>query len=271
MLIRLICSSLLILPLLAQGAITHEETASNSSASVASSGTLTVTMAGAATDGEVLVAICHKDDGAGDQTQSSAPAGWTKATAISSATTDQRDRVVDVWYKVASSEGTSYAFTNNGAAAQEMQCAIVVYSDTNATQLDITPTASHFTFANTNSNAPDPPSITTSTDGAMLLALATLSGNTNTRSCSIITSPDNWTVRHGSSDPVNNAFICIQEFELATAGAYNPDVVDIANGNGCTASPPDSTNCTDDGYAATIAIAPAGAASTDSVLFYTGQ
>ena len=91
----------------------------------------------------------------------------------------------------------------------------------------------------------------------MVVVFATSSGASYTRSC---TAPSGYTLRHGSSDPHYEAFVCAAEKLVATAGAENPGAWAIATGNGCPA-------CVDDTYAATIAIAPA-AASTNSVLFY---
>ena len=250
MLIRHLLLLSLLLPLLAQGAITHQETASNDGA-IVSSGTLTVTMAGAATDGELLLAYCHRDAGGGNTGATGFPAGFTKLTAISVSTTDQRDRVSDVGYKIASSEGTTYTFTNNEAVTLDMHCIVMVYSGVNSTQMDVTPTSSHYVFT-VNTDAPDPPSITTATDGAMVVIFASTSGLDNSRFC---TAPSGYTLRHGSVDLQDEAFVCAAEKLITTAGAENPGAWAITNGNGC------GTECTDDTYAATVAIAPESASS----------
>jgi hypothetical protein len=255
--IRLFTIVLLIsLSAFAQGAITHEETSTNHGL-ITAGNDLTVTLSGAPTDGELLIAFCHRNTSV-DLTATGFPAGFTKATAISVGTTTQKDRRMDVGYKIASSDGTTYAFTNPDASiSRDMQCAVMVYSGVNGTQLDVTPTASHYVLTS-DTDAPDPPSITTVTNNAMVIIFASTSGTQNTRSC---TAPSGYTRRFGNTDSRDNAFICGAEKLVTSAGAENPAAWAIANGNGC------GTTCTDDTYAATIAIAPA-AATSNSVLFY---
>jgi hypothetical protein len=254
--IRLFTIALLIsLSAFAQGAITHEETSTNHGI-IAAGNDLTVTLSGAPTDGEILIAFCHRNTST-DLTATGYPAGFTKATAISVGTTTQKDRRMDVGYKIASSDGTTYAFTNPDASiSRDMQCAVMVYSGVNGTQLDVTPTASHYVLTS-DTDAPAPPSITTATDNAMVIIFGSASGTQNTRSC---TAPSGYTRRFGTTDSRDNAFICGAEKLVASAGAENPGAWAIANGNGCP-------SCTDDTYASTIAIAPAS--TSTSVLFYT--
>ena len=242
-------------PIVANAAITHEETASNY-ADVIASDSLTVTMAGAASDGELLIGICHSDD-AGVGTKGVAisfPTGWTKIDEISVATEVSRDRVIDVGYKIAASEGSSYVFNNNSDIDRETQCVIVVYSDVSAFQLHVTPTASHYVLGE-NDTDPDPPSITTTIDNAMVVALGTAGGvNDNTRVCA---APSGYTLRHGTTDPIDNAFVCVADNIVETAGAENPGAFTVTDGG-----------ATDDTYGAVVAISPASAGG-NSVLFFT--
>ena len=240
-----------LLPTSLMAAIAFEEIGTQEEISELSTPDVTVTLSGTPADDELLVGMCWRDSSQ-DSTNAatSFPDGWTPLSNISTAYTNDRHRRMDYGYKVASSEsGASYTFTPSLDASEEAICHILVFSGVDTSNpIDTASTTSH--RAETVDGAPDPPSITTTTNGAWVVAFGGLIGTTATRSCSLT----NYTIRTDNSDAQDHTFTCIGTREITSAGAENPAAMSVTN-----------IGSENDAGAAVIAIRPE---SAGSLLFY---
>jgi hypothetical protein len=247
---RLLFSSLLLLPLIAHGQVTLEDSALTQSSCLLADPTVTVTLSGTASDDELLVGFCQRDS-AQDTTQGQTafPAGWTKITNLSWSVTAGRSRVMDAGYKLASSEsGASYDFEPSINASEDCSCGILVFSGVDTTTpLDVEPTTSHRSSGEDAST--DTAAITTVTDGAVVVATSGRIGDTNTRSATLT----GYTVQL-DADNQNQSYLVVAYKTVATKGPEDPGTFSITNERPLS-----------DYQSQTLAIRPA---SADSVLFY---
>lgn len=115
-------------------------------------------------NGDVLIAVIAKED----EFTLDTPAGWT--LAASRAETNGNDMYTAVLYRViqdAASEADSYTFVSNDTTSEEFSAWIGAYRGVDSTNIfDVDPVWSNLQ----NTSSPAAPSITTSADGAMVLA-----------------------------------------------------------------------------------------------------
>jgi hypothetical protein len=141
--------------------------------------------------------------------------GYTEIADLFS-NSNSNEAQLGVYYKVLSTAETSVGF-GLGVAAEQASFAVHVWRGQNATPIDATTTTA--TGIGTTSR-PDPPSITTATNGAVVVAVAAQAANT----ANSLTTP---TVSSGmenffQSAVLNRIGIAIESIARPTAGAYNP-------------------------------------------------
>lgn len=137
---------------------------SNNAADIAPTTGLTITKPSGLADGDILYAVINKLHSSGGDWSSS---GWANLSA--QATTAGSDINSSILRKVISStsgEPASYTFTNTDGASRPISgCIITVRDGDTSTPEDATSTAAN----GTNDDNPDSPSITTNTDGALVI------------------------------------------------------------------------------------------------------
>ena len=187
---------------LADAAITFRSKDSAYDAAVVSAGTLTITAPSGIVNDDLLVAYLRIDN-LGDETVEpfcSPPGGWTLYTnTLTQTETGGRGSASAIFTKKAASEAGNYAFTNDLVTTEEMGGSIVVYSGVDTTTaLDVTPSASHYSF-NIDDTTPTPPAIVTVNNNTMVLIFA---GSTDPTSITDHAVPTGYTER---VDVIGNA------------------------------------------------------------------
>lgn len=199
---------------------------------------LTGGLASAPAAGDLVIACVAFRDGT-NRNISCTTSGYTEIADLFSDTKDNEAQL-GVYYKVLSTAETSVGF-NIGVVAAYASFAVHVWRGQNATPIDATTTTA---IGDGGTSRPDPPSITTATDEAVVVAVAAQAAITDTP----LTTP---TVSSGmenffQSAVITNIGIAIESIARPTAGAYNP----AAFGGF-------STSSSNGWCAATIAIRPA--------------
>ncbi len=217
----------LLLSLNAGAAITSVDSANNGT-----SGTSINVASGDVTglaDDDVGVGIVFVDDQSASTITSAS--GFTKEATLEVGDTTGRDRTIAAFHKVASSETGNWTFNQDGAA-DNMAAVVAVFRGVDTTTpIDVTPIAGH-TDTFTNDDTPDPPSITTVTDGAWVIAYCGVNGNSTSHDA--VTPPTGYTLFGSEPDPFaasNQRQIVMAYKEVSTAGAEDPGVFTFSGGS----------------------------------------
>lgn len=216
---------------------------SNLAASVAVSSAVTVAKPSGVVDDDFMVAFGFYDNAPDnvDDPMIVPPAGWTVYDAISETTLSSRGRFGGIWTRKASSEGSDYAFVNDGSQTEEMGIIIVAYSGVDTTTaIDVTPTGSHFQFQD-NDFTPTSPAITTITNDALIIIASGITGST----ADAMVAPSGYTKRVEEFNTVNNVNMTIADKVKSTFGPDTPAAWAFTNGA-----------ATDDAYSVTIVLRP---------------
>lgn len=184
------------------------------SAWAASGANITVDKPTGTIDDDVMIALCYLDgtDGTGVWT---APAGWTKIFDYTG--TLARDRCLTAFSKVASSEGASYTFTNNGPGTANVSGAIIALKGVDtASILDATYVeANHVLDDDTEPFTS--PNITTTTDGSWVLLMQAITH----AFCTAGGAPSGYTLRLEQIGTQDGQILFATK-EVSTAGAETP-------------------------------------------------
>lgn len=167
----------------------------------------------AVVDGDLLIMMAYRAVGTG---VFNAPAGWTEITAIKESRTSSDAFMTFTAYRVASAEPTSYSLTHTETESRGQSAVIVAYENIDAAIFDVTPVDAH-AVQEQNNNTPIVPSITTVTDGAILLALQWISSEEITA----VAPPTDFTLRVNHT-PFNDRNILIADKVQTVAGAVSP-------------------------------------------------
>jgi hypothetical protein len=195
---------------------------SSASGTILSGNNLTISVPSGVQDNDVLICYIYRDAVGADTAQTSLPAGWTKLTGISASDTSGRDRVIDIGWKVADEELSSYGFTNNGASSHEMQGYVIAYIGVDTTTpIDVTPTSSHRSFIeNVAADELLPPPVTPNTSPTLAIIFGSLSNAV--ASDTSATAPSGYTRRFGDTDYREYAFICVADKPLSDTSQETP-------------------------------------------------
>ena len=184
--------------------------------------TATVDVPTGTQDGDVLVAVFGngQDDGT-----TVASTGWTLIDAVENGVGSAN--TLAMLYKVASGEAGTYDFTYSGSGSNQTSCIVAAFRGVdNASPLDVTYSqVSHYN-KQTNSNSPDPNSITTVTNGAFVI----VGSFWQAASTTAITPSSGYTE---VAEIISNSRFCHMQYkEVSTAGAENPGTITAVNGAG---------------------------------------
>lgn len=157
------------------------------SSNSANANTVTVTKPSGTADGDYLVATCGTRNGT-----CSAPAGWTSVGEVTYDTNRST-----IFYRIASSEGASYIFTNNGGASG---IAVGITAITGAA----TGTAPTYAGqANASSSTATAPTITPAANSLIMLVCSGNSSSISFSAPAIATSDPGLTEQYESHAPNN--------------------------------------------------------------------
>jgi len=207
-------------------------------ATVTSGQTIEIPAGAGIVDGDGLVIIGFADD---NQALSLNEGGWAEDTEAQGATGG--DKAIAVYRKIASSESGTYTLDVGGGADVKMKGVMLVYQDVDPTQFDVVST----TFEGpANQDTHNPASITTSTDGAIVVSAVAAVQTT----ASPGTQPSGYTMRaqNGTTD-----YLGVADITVATAGLEDP-----GNWSGLGTS--------SDSISITFAIRPSSASSSVAVM-----
>ncbi len=251
--LRSLLIALLLLPALAQAAIGLRGTAETcfSTNSIATSKTATCNKVSGTVDGDVMVAwVFASSNQTANAVTLTEPSGWT-AVREHYVVQGTRTQAFGIYTKVASSEGSTYAFQageTSGTAALAIVVAVNSFTGVDtSTPLDVTySSGSHEITTDqdmlTSPNA-TPPSITTATANAWVLTLF----GVNLDNILTLTAPSGYTMS-GNTTPLSARNLGVAYIDAGAAGAESPGEW------GYTESGPTTTR----GVLATIALRPAG-------------
>lgn len=174
-------------------------------------------------EGNFILFYVSVADSVVDVTDITSPSGITEIYEVE--TSNGQNRRVLAAYKVAgSSEPTTYQFTGDGGDDERWECGVTTLAGTAASQLDATfSSGSHYFEVENSAHTQNPPSVTTTTDGAWVIVLQFVSHNdvTATGPSSGYTELDSL-IFDGSTSH-RNWFV--QYKEVATAGVEDPGAV----------------------------------------------
>ncbi len=166
---------------------------------------------------------------------------WTEDQDLY-ANSNNADTNAGVHWTIATGAGSgSITLTGSGAGTSGATAMLAAFRNVNSTQFDAATTSSSQTAA----SSADPPSITTVTDGALVLAIA--AGCRKTSSISAYTAPSGYTLINAFTDnqSTRSSGLAVAYKTIATAGAENPGYMGDPGGTTGNSS-----------YAITVAVRP---------------
>ena len=185
----------------------------------ADSTSITVTVPTGVQDGDLLIMVCTQaEDEDGNW---NTPSGWTQEVVDHPVGgTPPSVPGTSVFSRIAASEPASYACTITNTATDLVAKMVAFRSVDTGTPMDATPTTAN----GGNSANPDPPSITTVTDGAFVFAIA-FQDNSTASSLTIptgYTDPDGLGLIKRNTSGSNGCSLAVAYKEIVTAGAEDP-------------------------------------------------
>lgn len=212
-------------------------------ADAGSGATLTLTKPTGVQDGDLLLAVIVVEDDA-TQTWDTVPSGWTLLVdSYATGGAPVSPPSCSVWYRVASSEGSSYDWILNASGLGIIGAMLAYRNVDNSTPMDATRTLAQ----GDNSQNPNPPSIDTVTNGAFVVAIAFHDDDTGLDSMS-----SGYAEREEVADANggNGATLGVCDDEIVSAGTEDPGTFQ------------NSGSDSEEWGAITIALRPATAAPT---------
>lgn len=199
--------------------ITHVGTETGS---VGNSEDVTVDVPSGVQDGDVLLGFYHNPD---DDPLTVALSGFTQIALIGDATAD--DHKTGAWYRVASSEPSSYTFDSTGSGANQTSAMIMALRGVDTSNpLDVAfVQGSHYIKYTDSSGAPA--AITTVTNGAWVVIFTSVPNSTTITDFS---GPSGYTQRGEVIG--NNRSAQVVTREIATAGAETPGSITLTGDTG---------------------------------------
>ena len=186
----------------------------DSTTSTSTGNTLTLTVPSGVSNGDLLVAVAMINDNDPDVTWSTPPSGWTLYVPELSTPSTVSTPSCAVWYRIANSEPASYDWVASASGAGLMG-SMLAYSGVNtAAPFDVS-----YTTATGTGGVANPPSTTTLTDGAFVMAIGFQDDDTGFTSLSS-GYDEREQVTLASSG--NGASLGICDVEKASAGAEDP-------------------------------------------------
>lgn len=224
-------------------AISYIASATNNTGSSTS---ITVSVPTGTQDGDVMIAAYGngQDDGT-----TPAISGWTSIGYVEDATIS--NNTLALFYRVASSEPASYTMTYDSSTSNLTSGIISTFRGVDTTTpLDVTYVEGSHYLKEQNVTEANPPSITTTTNGAFVIYVVHCKGAVVTA----ITPASGYT--EAAEIIGNNRYMQMAYKEVPTAGAEDPGVVVLVDAGGTLEDPATMV----------IAISPAASGSTSQLM-----